>query len=166
MHLICEGLNMSHLDTIHAVLDSRGISWVQLGAVVGLSPNDFYDVVSHEGQIWHVSLATFMRLAVALDLTPAQLLPDNAYLDGQGYTATPLHGGSAGLSYDLAELIVDRHAAAEAIAYHASALDVWLTDDYHLSQMPLIVLNVLCRYLDISIAEALGSFWHGIGREL
>ena len=156
---------MSHLDTIHSVLDTRGISWVQLGALVGLSPNDFYDVVSHEGQIWHVNIATFLRLAVALQLTPAQLLPDNAYVDGQGYTATPPHGGSAGLSYDLAELIVDRHAAAAAVDYHPFALDAWLTDDYHLGQMPLTVLNALCRYLDISIAEALGTFWHGIGRE-
>jgi len=155
---------MSHLETIHSVLDSQGISWVQLGAVAGLSPNEFTDVVSHEGQIWHVSVATFLRLALALELTPAQLLPGNAFLDGQGYAATPQHGGTAGLSYDLAELIVDRHAAAEAVDYHPSALDAWLTDDYHLSQMPLTVLNTLCRYLDISIAEALGTFWHGIGQ--
>jgi hypothetical protein len=32
--------------------------------------------------------------------------------------------------------------------------------------MPLSILNKLCRHLDISLLEVLGTFWHGIGRSI
>lgn len=157
---------MSHIDTIRTVLDSRGISWVQLGALLGLAPNDFYDLATHEGHIWHASVGTLLRLAVALDLTPLQLLPETAYVKGQGYTATPPHAGGFGLAHDLNALIADHQEIADAIGCSETVLAWWLESDYYFTEMPLSVLNSLCTYLEISIAEVLTTFWHGIGRTM
>src|SRR4051794_33038573 len=94
-------------DTLQSILDSRGINWVQLGAIIGLSPEEFADIATHEGHLWNVSLGTFLRLAVALDTNPTALLPEAAYLDGDSYKARAPHDIGFGLAYDLTQLIKD-----------------------------------------------------------
>jgi len=152
--------------SLQSILDSRGVNWVQLGALIGLTPEEFADVATHEGQLWNVSLGTFLRLAVALDTSPAAFLPETAYLDGDHYKARAPHDVGFGLAYDLAQMIPDQAAIADALGCSEAILGWWLENDAYLTEMPLSILNKLCRHLDISLLEVLGTFWHGIGRSI
>lgn len=148
---------------LESAREERGISLTHIAAFIGLTREVYRDLECYDDEIDVLCVMEFLRLCVALDLSPAIILREED-TPGQEAKFTRDEFGVVTIAATLASLCGDIDATADAIEWEQEAVTQWLKGDANLGEMPLPALKDLCAHLGIRFTHVLKTYWEALGR--
>ncbi len=156
---------MSIPTQLEAAREKCGLSMTHMAAFIGITMEGYRDLESYDDEVFLLSVMEFLRVCVALDLSPAIILMEED-TSGQEAKFTRDDFGVVTIAATLASLCGDIGATANAIEWEQEAVAQWLKDDASLGEMPLPALKDLGAHLGIRFTHVLQTYWEALGQNI
>lgn len=151
--------------TLEEMRNNRRITPSQAAAFIGITVSSYRDLELHNDEPWSLCIMGLMRLCLLYETPPETLLPEDAFLDGKKKVQfVEDQYGTLTIASTIRGYWEDVSSITQEINWEEDSINLWISDEVVIGTMPLLALNDLCRYLNISILDVLEGFWAALGR--